>query len=328
MKRREFIGLLGGAAAEWPFAARAQERTRRIGFLTASFGIDDPEMQTRNSAFVLALREFGWAEGKNVRVDFRSGAGKANELRKHAADLVSLADVVLANGGQAVSVLQDVSRTVPIVFVQVPDPVGAGFVDSLARPGGNATGFTNFEYGIVAKWLDLLKEVAPTVRQVAVLRDPSNAAGSGQWGAIQLAASSFGVELSSINSRAGVGEIERAFAGFARRPDGGLIVTANIGAAANRDLFVNLAARHKLPAVYPHRYWIAGGGLVGYAPNIADQYRQAAGYISRILKGEKPADLPVQVPTKYHLAVNLKTAKALDLTVPPALLARADEVIE
>ncbi len=328
MKRREFLGLVGGAAAAWPFAARAQERTRRIGFLTASFGIDDPEMQTRNSAFVLALREFGWAEGKNVRVEFRSGAGKASELRKHAADLVSLADVVLANGGQAVSVLQDVSRTVPIVFVQVPDPVGAGFVDSLARPGGNATGFTNFEYGIVAKWLDLLKEVAPTVRQVAVLRDPSNAAGSGQWGAIQLAASSFGVELSSINSRAGVGEIERAFAGFARRPDGGLIVTANIGAAANRDLFVNLAARHKLPAVYPHRYWIAGGGLVGYAPNIADQYRQAAGYISRILKGEKPADLPVQVPTKYHLAVNLKTAKALDLTVPATLLARADEVIE
>jgi len=328
MKRREFLGLVGGAAAAWPFAARAQERTRRIGFLTASFGIDDPEMQTRNSAFVLALREFGWAEGKNVRVEFRSGAGKASELRKHAADLVSLADVVLANGGQAVSVLQDVSRTVPIVFVQVPDPVGAGFVDSLARPGGNATGFTNFEYVIVAKWLDLLKEVAPTVRQVAVLRDPSNAAGSGQWGAIQLAASSFGVELSSINSRAGVGEIERAFAGFARRPDGGLIVTANIGAAANRDLFVNLAARHKLPAVYPHRYWIAGGGLVGYAPNIADQYRQAAGYISRILKGEKPADLPVQVPTKYHLAVNLKTAKALDLTVPATLLGRADEVIE
>ncbi len=328
MKRREFLGLVGGAAAAWPFAARAQERTRRIGFLTASFGIDDPEMQTRNSAFVLALREFGWAEGKNVRVEFRSGAGKASELRKHAADLVSLADVVLANGGQAVSVLQDVSRTVPIVFVQVPDPVGAGFVDSLARPGGNATGFTNFEYGIVAKWLDLLKEVAPTVRQVAVLRDPSNAAGSGQWGAIQLAALSFGVEVSSINSRAGVGEIERAFAGFARRPDGGLIVTANIGAAANRDLFVNLAARHKLPAVYPHRYWIAGGGLVGYAPNIADQYRQAAGYISRILKGEKPADLPVQVPTKYHLAVNLKTAKALDLTVPATLLARADEVIE
>ena len=328
MKRREFLGLVGGAAAAWPFAARAQERTRRIGFLTASFGIDDPEMQTRNSAFVLALREFGWAEGKNVRVEFRSGAGKASDLRKHAADLVSLADVVLANGGQAVSVLQDVSRTVPIVFVQVPDPVGAGFVDSLARPGGNATGFTNFEYGIVAKWLDLLKEVAPTVRQVAVLRDPSNAAGSGQWGAIQLAASSFGVELSSINSRTGAGEMERAFAGFARRPNGGLILTANIGAAAHRDVFVNLAARHKLPAVYPHRYWIASGGLVGYGTNIADQYRQAAGYISRILKGEKPADLPVQVPTKYHLAVNLKTAKALDLTVPATLLARADEVIE
>ena len=327
MRRREFIAGLGGAAA-MPFVAHAQERMRRVGFLTASFGIDDPELQTRNSAFVLALREFGWAAGNNVRVEFRSGAGKASELRKHAAELVSLADVVLANGGQAVSALQDVSRTVPIVFVSVPDPVGAGFVDSLARPGGNATGFTNFEYGIVAKWLELLKEVAPAVRQVAVLRDPSNAAGSGQWGAIQLAASSFGVELGSLNSRAGAGEIERAFAAFARRPDGGLILTANIGAAANRDLFVNLAARHKLPAVYPSRYWIANGGLVGYGTNIADQYRQAAGYISRILKGEKPADIPVQIPTKYQLAINLKTAKVLGITVPPTLLARADEVIE
>ena len=327
MRRREFIAALGGLTA-MPFVAHAQERMRRVGFLTASFSVDDPELQTRNSAFVLALREFGWAEGNNVRVEFRSGAGKASELRKHAAELVSLADVVLANGGQAVSALQDVSRTVPIVFVSVPDPVGAGFVDSLARPGGNATGFTNFEYGIVAKWLELLKEVAPAVRQVAVLRDPSNAAGSGQWGAIQLAASSFGVELGSINSRAGAGEIERAFAAFARRPDGGLILTANIGAAANRDLFVNLAARHKLPAVYPHRYWIANGGLVGYGTNIADQYRQAAGYISRILKGEKPADLPVQVPTKYQLAINLKTAKALGITISSTLLARADEVIE
>jgi putative ABC transport system substrate-binding protein len=327
VNRRAFIALIGGAAA-WPLAARAQERMRRVGFLTASFGVDDPEMQTRNSAFILALRELGWLEGKNVRVEFRSGGGKVSDLRKHAAELVSLADIVLANGGQAVSALQDVSRTVPIVFVSVPDPVGAGFVDSLARPGGNATGFTNFEYGIVAKWLELLKEVAPAVRQVAVLRDPSNAAGSGQWGAIQLAASSFRVELSSINSRADAGEMERTFASFARRPNGGLISTANLGGAARRDLFVNLAARHKLPAVYPSRYWAADGGLMSYGPNTAEQYRQAADYISRILKGEKPADLPVQAPTKYELVISLKTAKALGLEVPPTLLARADEVIE
>ncbi len=328
MRRREFITLLGGAAAMPMVTAGAQERMRRVGILTASFGVDDPEMQTRNSAFILALREFGWAEGKNVRVEFRSGGGKASDLRKHAAELVSLADVVLANGGQAVSALQDVSRTVPIVFVSVPDPVGAGFVDSLARPGGNATGFTNFEYGIVAKWLELLKEVAPAVRQVAVLRDPSNAAGSGQWGAIQLAASSFGVELSSINSRADAGEMERTFASFARRPNGGLILTANIGGAARRDSFVNLAARHKLPAVYPSRYWAAAGGLMSYGPNIAEQYRQAADYISRILKGEKPADLPVQMPTQYQLVINVKTARTLGIEVPPMLLARADEVIE
>ena len=329
MRRREFITLLGGVATmPMVTAARAQERMRRVGFLAASLGLDDPEMQTRNSAFILAMREFGWAEGKNMRVEFRSGGGKASDLRKHAAELVSLADVVLANGGQAVSALQDVSRTVPIVFVFVPDPVGAGFVDSLARPGGNATGFTNFDYGIVAKWLELLKEVAPAVRQVAVLRDPSNAAGSGQWGAIQLAAPSFGVELSSINSHADDGEMERTFASFARRPNCGLILTANTGGAARHDFFVNLAARHKLPAVYPNRYWAAIGGLMSYGPNIAEQYRQAADYIDRILKGEKPADLPVQVPTKYQLVINLKTAKTLGLEVPTSLLARADEVIE
>ena len=328
MNRRQFITVLGGAAAMPMVTAGAQERMRRIGILTASIGVDDPEMQTRKSAFILALREFGWAEGKNMRAEFRSGGGKASDLRKHAAELVSLVDVVLANGGQAVSALQDVSRTVPIVFVSVPDPVGAGFVDSLARPGGNATGFTNFDYGIVAKRLELLKEVAPAVRQVAVLRDPSNAAGSGQWGAIQLAAPSFGVELSSINSRADGDEIERTFASFARRPNCGLIVTDNIGGAARRDFFVNLAARHKLPAAYPSRYWAADGGLMSYGANIAEQYRQAADYISRILKGEKPADLPVQVPTRYQLVINAKTAKTLGIEVPPMLLARADEVIE
>lgn len=307
---------------------RAQERVRRVGFLTGSFSIDDPELQKRNSAFVEALREFGWAEGNNVRVEFRSGGGKASDLRKHAAELASLADVVLANGGQAVSALQNISLTVPIVFVSVPDPVGAGFVDTLARPGGNVTGFTNFEYGIVAKWLELLKEIAPATTRVAVLRDPSNAAGSGQWGAIQLAAATFGVELNSVNSRAPAGEIDRAVERFAQRPNGGLIMTANMGAASRRDVFINLAARHKLPAVYTNRYWVADGGLVSYGPSITDQFRQAAGYISRILKGEKPTDLPVQVPTKYELVINLKTAKALGLTVPPMLLARAEEVIE
>ena len=308
--------------------AAAQERMRRVGFLTASFELDDPELQLRNAAFVSALRELGWTEGNNIRIEFRSGGGRASDLRKHAAELVSLSDVVLANGGQAVSALQEISRTVPIVFVSVPDPVGAGFIDSLARPGGNATGFTNFEYGIVAKWLELLKEVAPAVRQVAVVRDPSNAAGSGQWGAIQLAAPSFGVELYSINTRASAGEMERIVADFARRPNGGLVLTANIAAATRRNVLIELAARHKLPAVYANRYWVANGGLISYGPNTAEQYRQAAGYVNRMLKGEKPADLPVQVPTKYQLAINLKTAHALGLTVPPTLLARVDEVIE
>ena len=302
MRRREFIAALGGGIA-WSFAARAQQprRTRRVGFLTASFNLDDPELQTRNSAFVEALRELGWGEG-SVQVEFRSGGGKTSDIRKHAAELVALADVVLANGGQTVAALQDVSRTVPIVFVSVPDPVGAGFVDTLSHPGSNATGFSNFEYGMGAKWLELLREFAPTVRQVAVVRDPSTPAGSGQWGAIQLAASSIGVELSSINSRgATAAEMERAFAAFARRSNGGLILTSNLGAAARRDVFVSLAARHKLPAVYPSRYWVAAGGLVGYGINVAEQYRQAAGYVDRILKGEKPADLPVQQPVKYEL---------------------------
>jgi putative tryptophan/tyrosine transport system substrate-binding protein len=327
MRRRDFITAIGGAAA-WPLLVHAQERIRRIGFLTASFDVDDPEMQTRQSALVLALREYGWIVGRNIRVEFRSGAGKVSELRKQATELASFADVILANGGQAVSALRDVSRNVPIVFVSVPDPVGAGFVESLARPGGNSTGFTNFEYAIVAKWLELLKEIAPTVRQVAVVRDPSNAAGSGQWGAIQLAASSIKVELSSINSRIGSDEIERAFTSFARQPDGGVIVTGNTGSASRRETFVNLAARHKLPAVYPNHHWVTLGGLVGYGPNSADQYRNAADYISRILKGERPANLPVQVPTRYRLTINHKSAKALGLTVPPTLLARADEVIE
>jgi ABC-type uncharacterized transport system substrate-binding protein len=329
MNRREFIALLGGAAV-WPLAARAQqpERVRRIGVLTASIPASDPEVKARLAAFEQGLRELGWTEGHNMRIDFRSGAGNANDIRKNAADLVALADVILANGSQAVSALQQVSRTAPIVFVQVPDPVGAGFVDSLARPGGNATGFTPFEYGIGAKWLELLKEIAPALKRTAVLRDPSNPAGSGQWGAIQSVAPSFGVELSSVNTRADTSEIERAVATFARQPNSGLIQTASAGAAARRDVFIALAARHKLPAVYPNPYYVAGGGLVAYGPEIVDQYRRAAGYVDRILKGEKPADLPVQAPTKYELVINLKTAKALGIEVPPMLLARADEVIE
>jgi putative ABC transport system substrate-binding protein len=330
MKRREFIRLLGGAAVAWPFTARAQqgERMRRVGVLTASLAANDPETKARLAAFEQALRELGWTAGNNMRIDFRSGAGSANDIRKHAAELVALADIVLANGTQAVQALQQVSRTVPIVFVQVPDPVGAGFVDSLARPGGNATGFTPFEYAIGAKWLELLKEVAPSVKRVGVFRDPGTPSGSGQWGAIQSVAPSFGVELSPINMRTDTSEIDRAVAAFGRQPNGGLIHTASAGAAARRDVLITLAARHKLPAVYANPYYVPSGGLVGYGPNSVDQYRQAAAYVDRILKGERPADLPVQAPTKYELVINLKTAKALGLEVPPTLLARADEVIE
>ena len=327
MKRREFITLLGSAAAGWPLAARAQERVRRIGVLLPATA-NDPEYQSRITAFVQGLAQLGWTEGGNLRIDTRWGAGNADDIRKYAAELVALApDVILTTGDSTLRPLLLATRTVPIVFAIVPDPVGAGLVDSLARPGGNATGFTNFEYGMGGKWLELLKQVAPGVTRAAVLRDPDTPGGTGQFGAIQSVAPSLGVEVSPINVR-DAPEIERAVTAFARAPNGGLIVTGSGLAIVHRDLIIALAARHKLPAVYFQRLFVTGGGLISYGPDFVDQYRRAAGYVDRILKGEKPADLPVQAPTKYELAINLKTAKALGLEIPQSVLARADEVIE
>ena len=328
MRRREFITLLGGAAVAWPLTARAQqpERMRRIGVL-APTAPDDAEAQTRFAALRQGLQRFGWIEGRNLQIDARWGAGDAGAIGRAATELAALApDVIVASGRAAAAILQ-ATRTVPIVFVSVPDPVGSGFVESLAQPGGNATGFIMFEYGLSAKWLELLKEIAPSVTRAAVLRDPAIVAGIGQFAVIQSAAPSVGVDVSAINMHDGA-EIERAVTAFARRPNGGLILTASALAAIHRDLVVSLAARYKLPAVYITRYFVAGGGLVSYGPDFVDQYRRAAEYVDRILKGEKPADLPVQAPTKYELVINLKTAKALGLEVPTSLLARADEVIE
>jgi len=333
MKRREFIRLLGGAAGMasllWPLAARAQQadRVRRIG-VVVSVAADDPEGQARVAAFLQGLQELGWTEGRNMRIDIRWGAGDADLVRRYAAELVALApDVILASGGSTIGPLLQASRTVPIVFTHTTDPVGGGFVDSLARPGGNATGFTNFEFGISGKWLELLKQIAPSVTRVAVIRDPVQASGGGQLGAIQGAAPSFGVELSPVGVR-DAGEIERAVTAFARGSNGGLIVTSSGLANVHRELIITLAARHRLPAVYPSRFFVTGGGLISYGPDRADHSRRAAGYVDRILKGEKPADLPVQAPTKYELVINLKTAKALGLDLPASVLARADEVIE
>ena len=327
MKRREFITLLGGAAA-WPLAARAQqgERVRRIGVLTA-FTADDVESQARIAAFQLGLQKLGWTDGGNVRIDIRWAAGDVDLFRRYAAELFALApDVILANGALALRPLQQAPRTVPIVFVNVPDPVGAGFVASLARPGGNSTGFTSFEYSLASKWLELLKEIAPRVTRAAVVRDPSNPGGIGEFAAIQGAAASSGVELSPVDMRYAA-EIERAVAAFAHQSNSGLIVTT-AGSTAHFSLIIALAARHLLPAVYPFRYHVTAGGLISYGPNIVDQYRRASGYVDRILKGEQPADLPVQAPTKLKLVINLKTAKALGLQIPDKLLAIADEVIE
>jgi putative ABC transport system substrate-binding protein len=329
VRRRDFITILGGAAAAWPLAAYAQQpdRMRRIGVLMDQ-ALDDPDSSPRTAAFLGGLQQLGWTDGRNVRIDTRWSAGNADLQRRYAAELVALApDVILATASPTVAALQAATRTVPIVFAHAADPVGAGFVDSLARPGGNTTGFILFEYGISPKWLELLKEFAPRVTRVAVLRDPATAAGMGQFGAIQSVAPSFGVELRPVNAR-DPGEIERAITNFAVESNGGLIVTANPLAALHRGLITALAARHKLPAVYSNRSFVAASGLVSYGPDFTDQYRQAAGYIDRILKGEKPADLPVQAPTKYELVINLKTAKALGIEVPPMLLARADAVIE
>jgi putative ABC transport system substrate-binding protein len=326
--RREFVTLLGGAAA-WPLAAHAQqpERMRRIGVLIP-YAADDPEGQARIAAFLQGLQQLGWTEGRNVRIDYRWSAGDADRARRYAAELVALApDVILASGASTVGPLLQATRTVPIVFPVIGDPVGAGFVDSLARPGGNATGFMSREYSLSGKWLELLKEIAPSVTRVAVLRDAAVSVGPVQFGVIQAVAPSLRVEVNPINLR-DAGEIERAIAAFAGSPNGGLILTGGATSLLHSDLIITLAARHKLPAVYAYRHIVTGGGLIFYGANYYDQYRRAAGYVDRILKGEKPADLPVQAPTKYELVINLKTAKTLGLEVPPTLLARADEVIE
>jgi putative ABC transport system substrate-binding protein len=328
LKRREFITLLGGAAAGWPLAARAQQpdRVRRIGVLMST-AADDAEGRARIAAFLDGLEKLSWIEGHNVRIDTRWPTS-TEEVRKYAAELIALApDVILATGSLSLSPLLEATRAVPIVFVNVGDPVGGGFVESLARPGGNATGFSFTEYGMGGKWLELLKEIAPGLTRVAVLRDSRQASGSGQLGAIQAVAPSFGVELKPIDVR-DAGEIERAVAAFVGSPKGGLIITAGGLTLVHRELIITLAARHQLPAIYWNRFYAASGGLISYGPDPVDPYRRAAGYVDRILKGEKPADLPVQAPTKYELVINLKTAKEIGIDVPPTLLARANEVIE
>ena len=328
MRRRAFIALIGGAAA-WPLAAHAQQRekVRRIGALMP-LAADDPEGQARLAALAQGLQQLGWTVGRNLRIEYRWAPGDADDIRRRAAELVALApDVIVANGGGAVGPLLQTTRDIPIVFAIVPDPVGAGFVNSLARPGGNATGFTLFEYGMSTKWLELLKEIAPGVTRAAVMCDLALSVGIGQRDVILQTAPSLGIDVSPIDL-GDAREVERGIAEFAHAPNGGLILTASAWSIVRRDLIVALAARYKLPAVYFGRHFATGGGLIAYGPDFVDQYRQAAHYVDRILKGEKPADLPVQQPTKYELVINLKTAKTLGLEVPPRLLARADEVIE
>jgi putative tryptophan/tyrosine transport system substrate-binding protein len=328
MRRRTFITLLGGAAVAGPLAARAQQpdRVRRIGLLTG--GADSPDVQVNIAAFLQTLQQLGWTDGQNVRIDYRWGGGDPDIIRGHAAELAALApDVIVTTGTSSLAPLLQARPSLPIVFANVADPVGAGFVDSLARPGGNATGFMQFEYSLSGKWLELLKQIAPSVRRAAVLRDPAITAGIGQFAIIQSVASSVGVEVSAINLRDAT-EIERAVTSFARSGNGSLIVTTSALSVRHRELIIALAARHKLPAVYYRRLYATAGGLISYGYDVVDQFRGAAGYVDRILKGAKPADLPVQAPTKYELVINLKTAKSLGLDVPPMLLARAVEVIE
>jgi ABC-type uncharacterized transport system substrate-binding protein len=328
MRRREFITLLSGATVAWPFSARAQqpERVRRIGVLSA-LTETDPESVARRAAFEQALKALNWTNGGNLRIDYRWAANDAERVRKLAAEIITLEpDVILTSGSIVVTPMMQATPTIPIVFVQVIDPVGSGFVKSLARPGGNITGFTQFEYSLAAKWVELLKQIAPQVTRAAVIRDPTRGPGIGQFAVIQAIAPSLGMEVSAINAL-DVSEMESAVAEFARAPNGGLIVTVG-GTAFNRELIIALAAKHRLPAVYPYHYFVSGGGLISYGPDTIDQYRRAADYIDRIFKGEKPANLPVQTPTKYQLTINLKTAKTLGLAVPPTLLSRADDVIE
>jgi putative tryptophan/tyrosine transport system substrate-binding protein len=327
VRRREVIGLLGGAAT-WPLAARAQkpERMRRIGVLM-NLAADDKEGQARLIAFVQALSDLGWKQASNVQIDTCWGAGDNDRFHKCAAELVALApDIILAASASTMDPLLNRTRTIPIVFAQVPDPVGSGYVESLAHPGGNVTGFTQFDFSIAGKWLELLKTIEPSLTRVIVLRDVDTT-GAGQFGAIQSAAQSIGVEVKPTGVR-NTSDIENAVMEFARLPKGGMVVTGSAPGAAHRDLIITLADRHRLPAIYPFRYFAHSGGLLSYGPTTIDPYIRAAGYVDRILKGEKPADLPVQAPTRYELIINLKTAKALGLTIPDKLLAIADEVIE
>jgi putative ABC transport system substrate-binding protein len=329
MRRREFITLIGTSVATWPLTARAQQpdRVRRVAVFTGA-AASDPNIQARYAAFVARLQQLGWTDGRNVRIEHRGGGGDADTIRKHAAELAALApDVIVCTGGPATEALLKATRTLPVVFAIVPDPVGSGFVDSLSRPGRNVTGFMQFEYSLSGKWLELLKQIAPDVTRAAVLRDPAITAGIGQFAVIQSVAPSLGIEVRPVNI-SDTSEIERAVTSLARSSNGGLIVTASALTIVHRDLIVTLATRHKLPAVYAARDLVAAGGLISYAADFTDQYRRAAGYVDRILKGEKPGDLPVQAPTKYELVINLKAAKVIGLTMPSSVLARADEVIE
>ena len=332
VRRRDFLRLVGSGTAAWPLAARAQqsERMRRVAVLSSAGSTDtsDPEIEANVTAFVQALQQLGWASGHNLRIDHRVGGNNADRIRKLAAELAALApDVILTAGATSVGPLLQATRSVPVVFVNVADPVGAGYAESLARPGGNATGFMSFEYNLSGKWVELLKQIAPSVTRAGVLRDAAISSGIGQFAVIQSVAPSIGVDVSPISLRDS-GEIERGIAAFARFANGGLIATASAATVFHRDLIIKLAAQHKLPAVYSRRVYVTSGGLISYGSDILDQFRRAAGYVDRILKGEKPAEMPVQVPTKYEMVINLKTAKALGIIIPPSVLARADDVIE